>query len=50
MRYRASLAILSNFRGIYEPYNFSRKIIGFDTFEGFKGGEELSNQKVARVC
>ena len=23
------------FRGIYEPYNHSRKIYGFDTFEGF---------------
>ena len=22
-------------RGIYEPYNYGRKIIGFDTFEGF---------------
>lgn len=22
-------------RGIYEPYNFNRRIIGFDTFEGF---------------
>lgn len=29
------LSILSNLRGIYEPYNHQRKIYGFDTFEGF---------------
>ena len=28
---------LNNLRGIHEPYNYSRKIIGFDTFEGFSG-------------
>ena len=31
-----NLITLSNLRGIYEPYNYNRKIIGFDTFEGFK--------------
>ena len=30
-----SLALFESFRGIYEPYNYSRKIVGFDTFEGF---------------
>lgn len=29
------MAQLIAFRGIYEPYNHSRKIYGFDTFEGF---------------
>src|SRR4051794_524849 len=29
------MAQLINLRGIYEPFNHSRKIIGFDTFEGF---------------
>jgi hypothetical protein len=29
------MALLVNLRGAYEPYNFSRKIFGFDTFEGF---------------
>ena len=24
-------------RGIYEPYNYTRKVIGFDTFSGFTG-------------
>jgi len=31
------LALLQNLRSIYEPFNFTRKIIGFDTFEGLKG-------------
>lgn len=31
------LTLLQNLRGIYEPFNFNRKIIGFDTFEGLKG-------------
>jgi hypothetical protein len=35
VQWGSSLAQLINLRGIYEPYNHSRKIIGFDTFEGF---------------
>jgi hypothetical protein len=35
VRWGQNLATLNNLRGIYEPYNHSRKIIGFDTFEGF---------------
>ena len=31
----ATLSLLTKLRGIYEPYNFSRKIVGFDTFDGF---------------
>jgi hypothetical protein len=30
-----NLALFELFRGMYEPYNCNRKIIGFDTFEGF---------------
>lgn len=33
----ATMATLCNLRGIYEPYNHSRRIIGFDTFSGFTG-------------
>ncbi|MCG3204402.1 MAG: hypothetical protein KCHDKBKB_01117 [Elusimicrobia bacterium] len=29
------LSLFMNLRGIYEPFNFTRKIIGFDTFSGF---------------
>src|SRR5690606_11940007 len=35
VRWGQNLVTLNNLRGIYEPYNFSRKIIGFDTFGGF---------------
>jgi hypothetical protein len=35
VRWGQSLSLFSSFRGIYEPYNYLRKIIGFDTFEGF---------------
>jgi hypothetical protein len=37
VRWGQTLAILSALRGIFEPFNRHRKIIGFDTFEGFKG-------------
>lgn len=35
-RWGTNLVTLSNLRGIFEPYNYNRKILGFDTFEGFK--------------
>src|ERR1044072_9711432 len=35
VRWGQNLVTLSNLRGIMEPYTYSRKIIGFDTFEGF---------------
>ncbi len=31
----ANLALFESYRAIYEPYNYTRKIIGFDTFEGY---------------
>tara|TARA_Y100001960_G_C14602313_1_gene791391 strand:- start:185 stop:931 length:747 start_codon:yes stop_codon:yes gene_type:complete len=34
-RYGQNLALFQALRGIYEPYNRIRKIVGFDTFEGF---------------
>ena len=44
-RYGHNLALWTALRGIYEPYVRSRKIIGFDSFEGFldvdvKDGDE----------
>jgi len=30
-----NLALFESFRGMYEPYNYTRKIVGFDTFDGF---------------
>ena len=37
VRWGQNLVTLNNLRGIHEPYNYSRRIIGFDTFKGFKG-------------
>lgn len=34
-RWGQNAALFSAFRGIYEPFNRHRKIIGFDTFSGF---------------
>lgn len=34
-RWGQNAALFSSLRGIYEPYNSLRKIIAFDTFEGF---------------
>ncbi|MHC8509693.1 MAG: class I SAM-dependent methyltransferase [Rhodospirillales bacterium] len=40
VHFGATLGVLSALRGLYEPYNFSREIIGFDTFEGFAGADK----------
>lgn len=37
VRWGQTLSILSALRGMLEPFNRHRKIMGFDTFEGFKG-------------
>lgn len=39
-RWGQNLAIWTALRGIYEPFNWHRKIIGFDTFEGFPSLDE----------
>jgi hypothetical protein len=35
VRWGQNLALFQSFRGIYEPYNYTRKVVGFDTFSGF---------------
>ncbi|CAM4274996.1 TylF/MycF/NovP-related O-methyltransferase [Paenibacillus tarimensis] len=35
VRWGQNLSLFHSFRGMYEPYNYNRKIIGFDTFTGF---------------
>lgn len=30
-----SLVVFENLRAIHEPYNYTRRVIGFDTFEGY---------------
>lgn len=39
-RWGQNLAILQSLRAIYEPFNYFRKIVGIDTFEGFVGVSE----------
>lgn len=34
-RWGQNLALFHSFRGFYEPFNMNRRIVGFDTFEGF---------------
>lgn len=31
----ANVALFQNLRAVYEPYNYTRKVVGFDTFEGY---------------
>jgi len=35
VRWGQNLALFSNLRGIHEPFNYNRKLVGFDTFDGF---------------
>lgn len=37
VRWGRDLAILQSLRAIYEPFNYSRRLIGFDSFAGFSG-------------
>jgi hypothetical protein len=45
--YGTNMALFESLRAIYDPYNYTRKVIGFDTFEGYDnlssndGGSEL---------
>ena len=56
-RFGANLSLFTSFRGIYEPYNYNRKIIAFDTFEGFpeldkkdKNSEKFWDVSAAARC
>jgi hypothetical protein len=50
VRWGRNLALLTALRSIYEPYNLSRKIVGFDSFRGFPsvsekdGGSETATE------
>ena len=35
-----TLAVFENLRAVYEPYNFTRKVLGFDTFVGYQNISE----------
>ena len=50
-RWGQNLSLFTSMRGIYEPFNRLRKIVGFDTFEGFRklsgedGGGRMMSEK-----
>jgi len=46
----ANLTLLESFRSVYEPYNRTRKVVGFDTFEGYPSpGEKDGDSPYAAV-
>jgi hypothetical protein len=49
VRWGQTLSIMAALRGIYEPFNRHRKIIGFDTFSGFKGMSEKDGTRCKSV-
>ena len=50
VRWGQNLALFSSFRGMYEPYNYNRKIVGFDTFSGFPSiAPQDGTDAIARV-
>lgn len=44
-----NLALFQAFRGMLEPFNYNRKIIGFDTFEGFPSVAHQDKQDIHKV-
>lgn len=47
VRWGQNLSLFSSLRGIHEPYNYNRSIIGFDTFEGFPSVDEKDGSLVS---
>ena len=46
VRWGQNMSLFSNLRGIYEPFNYNRRIIGFDTFDGFPSVDERDGDRV----
>jgi hypothetical protein len=46
VRWGQNLSLFSSMRGMYEPYNYNRKIIGFDTFDGFPEVDQKDGNQV----
>ncbi|MCC2545234.1 class I SAM-dependent methyltransferase [Hymenobacter sp. BT175] len=46
VRWGQNLALLHALRGMYEPYNYNRRIIGFDTFGGFPDVDPKDGSRV----
>lgn len=49
VRWGRDLVLLENLRSTYEPFNYNRKIIGFDTFKGLSSTtKEKDNPKMIK--
>jgi hypothetical protein len=49
VRWGQNLALFNAFRGMYEPFNYTRKVIGFDSFGGFPTVSAQDQSDVGRV-
>ena len=49
-RWGQNASLLSALRGIYEPFNRHRKIVAFDTFEGFPSVTDKDGTSDLMVC
>ncbi len=47
VRWGQNLALFSSLRGMLEPFNYNRKIIGFDTFQGFPSVDSKDGSMVS---
>ena len=44
-RWGRNLALFSTLRNVFEPHNYSRRIVGFDTFRGVSDGHARRRQR-----
>jgi len=44
VRYGQNISLFTSLRGIYEPFNHNRKIVGFDTWEGFSDFDKKNDK------
>src|SRR4029077_21224170 len=47
VRWGRNMALLTALRGTYEPFNYNRRIIGFDSFKGFPSVTNADGKHVA---
>lgn len=49
VRWGQDLALLLSFRGMLEPFNYTRKIVGFDTFSGFPNLSSKDKTEIFKI-
>jgi len=47
-RWGQNASLFTNFRGMYEPYNYSRQVVAFDTFTGFPAVDSKDGKVVKK--